>query len=95
MYDDCHSYPPTDLMKPLEFDESPFEGLGTHKEAETLQLPLMVMLGSHVPDEAPEPIQIRVSLNYSPLSIILSDASSSQKAPDLGGVSLNTFFHPM
>ena len=47
------SYSLVDLTKPLEFNDPPFESLGTCQEVEALQLPLMVMSSSHDPDEIP------------------------------------------
>lgn len=68
--------------RPLEFSDPPLECLGTHEEVEALQLLLMVMSSSHVPDETLEPSQIRVSkirvsTHHAPLNITSPDVRSS------------------
>jgi len=54
-FDDYHSYPSVDPTNPPESYDPPSEDSGTHEEVEELQLPLMVMLGSHDPDETSKP----------------------------------------
>lgn len=71
--------------------------LGTHQEVEALQLLLMVMSISHVPNETPKPSRIRVSkirvyAHHTPLNIILLDACSSWKSSMLRNVSLRKSF---
>lgn len=63
---DFPTYLVVDATEPLEFDDPLFECLGTHQEVEALQLSLMVMSGSHVLDETPEPSRIRVSAHHAP-----------------------------
>ena len=98
--DDNSSHSPIEHTKPPKFEDSPFEGWGTHQEVEELQLPLMVMLGPHDPDEIPELSQIRVLeimvfALHSPLNIIMLDAGLSWKSFDSSDVSPRISFHPL
>lgn len=79
--------------KPLEFADPPFESLGTHLEVEALQLSMMVMLGSHIPDETPKPSRIRISTHHAPQNIFSLDASSSWKPSNSSNVPLRKSFH--
>lgn len=95
---DYRSYPSINPMKPPKFDDPTFKCLGTHQEVEALQLSLMVISGSHIPDETPKPSQIRVSnirdsAHHTPLNIILPVSSSSRKAYYFCDVSLRKYFH--
>lgn len=97
-FGDYRMYPSVDPMKPLEFDDPHFECLGTHQEVKAFRLLLMVMSGSHIPDETPEPSRIRVSeirisAHHAPLNIILSSAISSWKSSNSGDVALSKPFH--
>lgn len=53
----------------------------------------MVMSSSHIPDETPEPSQIRVSTHNAPYNSFSPDASSSWNPSDWSNVSLRKYFH--
>lgn len=90
--DSC-SYSLVNITKPPKCDDPPFESLGTCQKVEALQLPLMVMSGSHDLDEIHELGQIRLTSQTSLVNIISLSESSFLKDSIQSDVSPREYFH--